>query len=130
MDTSKKYYEDTILDFNRRRRGRSLCQFCKDEGIDYQWLLKAKRKYSNKPQDEEEKTPEGCSENTDDIELIKVHYIDDSVPDNTTATPDRNREWRVVSLLLVDPDGNSISIGEGSAMAIGKLLSKLAACHD
>ncbi len=34
MDTSKKYYEDKIRDFNKYRRGRTLAQFCKDEGID------------------------------------------------------------------------------------------------
>ena len=28
MDTSKKYYEDKIRDFNKYRRGRTLAQFC------------------------------------------------------------------------------------------------------
>ena len=50
MDTSKKYYEDKLRDFNKYRRGRTLAQFCKDEGIDYDWMLKAKRKYSGRAQ--------------------------------------------------------------------------------
>lgn len=130
MDTSRKYYEDTILDFNRRRRGRSLCQFCKDEGIDYQWLLKAKRKYSDRTREEETSKHDDSSENPEDIEIIKVHYVDDTASASNDRATDQKQEWRVGSLMLIDPDGNSIAIGGGSAQVLGKLLTKLAACHD
>lgn len=130
MDTSRKYYEDTILDFNRRRRGRSLCQFCKDEGIDYQWILKAKRKYSGRTQDAEEPANEVTCENPEDMEIIKVHYVDDTASACISSEDDHRQEWRVGNLILIDPDGNSITIGGGSATALGRLLTKLAESHD
>lgn len=43
MDTSKKYYEDKIRDFNKYRCGRTLAQFCKDEGIDYDWMPESQK---------------------------------------------------------------------------------------
>lgn len=76
MDTSKKYYEDKIRDFNRYRRGRTLAQFCNDEGIDYDWMLKAKRKYSGRAQ---QGSPEETTEEEGNLpSLIELHYEDDS----------------------------------------------------
>lgn len=126
MDTSKKYYEDKIRDFNNYRRGRTLNQFCKDEGIDYNWMVKAKRKYSGR-------IPAAKPEETNEEEavpsLIELHYEDDI---NGHVKEERNPldvEWRVGPVVLTDPEGIEITINGGSAAALGRLLTKLSECH-
>ena len=128
MDTSKKYYEDKIRDFNRYRRGRTLAQFCKDEGIDYEWMQKAKRKYSGRTQPEK-------SEETDEEDgllpsLIELHYEDDSGEQSEVKARPSAGAWKVGTVMLTDPEGNEITISCGSATALGSLLTKLAGCHD
>ena len=127
MDTSKKYYEDKIRYFNKYRRGRTLAQFCREEGIDYDWMLKVKRKYSGRAQQiqSEESTDE-----TDSLpSLIELHYEDDSgfQPDDERKSTDRG--WRVGPVILTDPEGNEITISCGNAAALGSLLTKLSGCH-
>lgn len=127
MDTSKKYYEDKIRDFNQYRRGRTLAQFCRDEGIDYEWMQKAKRKYSGRTQ---QPKPEETTDEDDILpSLIELHYEDDSVDNPEEATQPSEREWKVGMVVLTDPDGNEITINCGSAAALGSLLTKLSECH-
>ena len=38
MET-KEYFEKVMQDYNQNRDGRSLRKYCKDEGIDYDWLV-------------------------------------------------------------------------------------------
>lgn len=126
--TSKKYYEDKLREFNQYRRGRTLQQFCKDEGIDYKWMQRAKKQYTAKVKNEPSSTREECPS------LIKLHYEDDDVyqeenDDSTTSTPSGNG-WTVSNILLTDPEGNEITISSGSAIALGNLLTKLASCYD
>ena len=124
MDTSKKYYEDKIRDFNRYRRGRTLAQFCNDEGIDYDWMLKAKRKYSGRTQ---QASPEETSDEESVLpSLIELHYEDER---EEAGKNKANREWRVGTVILTDPEGNEITINCGSAAALGSLLTKLSECH-
>ena len=38
MET-KEYFEKVMQDYNQHRNGRSLRKYCKEEGIDYDWLI-------------------------------------------------------------------------------------------
>ncbi|WP_255453030.1 hypothetical protein [Parabacteroides sp. ZJ-118] len=38
MET-KEYFEKVMQDYNQHRTGRSLRKYCKDEGVDYAWLI-------------------------------------------------------------------------------------------
>lgn len=127
MDTSKKYYEDKIRDFNRYRRGRTLAQFCKDEGVDYDWMLKSKRKYSGRAQ---QPKMEETTEKEDILpSLIELHYEDDIEPQAEEMSQRMAGGWRVGTVILTDPEGNEITITCGSAAALGSLLTKLSECH-
>lgn len=46
MDTSKEYYDKIILDYKTNGSGRSLRKNCLDDGVDYQWMMKARKEYS------------------------------------------------------------------------------------
>ncbi len=127
MDTSKKYYEDKIRDFNKYRRGRTLAQFCKDEGIDYQWMQQAKRKYSGRAKQPE---PEDTLNEEDMLpSLIELHYEDDSEEQTEEKAQPSAGGWRVGAVMLIDPEGNEMTINCGSAAALGSLLIKLTQCH-
>ena len=127
MDTSKKYYEDKIRDFNKYRRGRTLAQFCKDEGIDYDWMLKAKRKYSGRAQhgSPEETTEEGYTLPS----LIELHYEEDNEGVAEDKAKPSAEGWRVGTVILTDPDGNEMTINCSNTAALGSLLTKLSQCH-
>lgn len=126
--TSRKYYEDKLREFNQYRRGRTLQQFCKDEGIDYKWMLRAKKEYTKKDNATPDRPDEDCPS------LIQLHYENEEVGDNTSATvqpkADKNQGWTVGNVILTDPSGNEITISSGSVAALGNLLTKLASCHD
>lgn len=126
--TSRKYYEDKLREFSQYRRGRTLQQFCKDEGIDYKWMQRAKKQYSGKDDSLQEGSVGGCPS------LIQLHYEDDGVRSEAPVAekPEtcKSGGWTVGSVLLTDPDGNKITISSGSAAALGNLLTKLAGCHD
>ena len=36
---SKEYFEKVMQDFNQHRNGRSLRKYCRDEAIDYDWVI-------------------------------------------------------------------------------------------
>ena len=36
---SKEYFEKLMQDYNQNRKGRSLRKYCKDEAVDYDWLI-------------------------------------------------------------------------------------------
>ena len=42
---SKEYFEKVMQDYNQNRKGRSLCKYCKDEAVDYDWLILYKKYY-------------------------------------------------------------------------------------
>ena len=50
---SKAYFEKVMQDFNQFREGRSLRKYCSDEGIDYNWVIKYKKEYPGKRNEEE-----------------------------------------------------------------------------
>ena len=49
---SKEYVEKVMKDFNQFREGRSLRKYCSDEGIDYNWVIKYKKEYLGKCNEE------------------------------------------------------------------------------
>lgn len=42
---SKEYFEKVMQDYNQNRKGRSLRKYCKDEAVDYDWLIQYKKNY-------------------------------------------------------------------------------------
>ena len=42
---SKEYFEKVMQDYNQNRKGRSLRKYCKDEAVDYDWLILYKKTY-------------------------------------------------------------------------------------
>ena len=44
MDT-REYFEKVMQDYNQNRKGRSLRKYCKDEAVDYNWLMEYKKTY-------------------------------------------------------------------------------------
>ena len=56
---SKAYFEKVMQDFNQFRNGRSLRKYCTDEGIDYNWVIKFKKAYPGKYDEEESPAPLG-----------------------------------------------------------------------
>ena len=36
---SKEYFEKVMQDYNQNRKGCSLRKYCKDEAVDYDWLI-------------------------------------------------------------------------------------------
>ena len=40
---SKEYFEKVMQDYNQNRKGRSLRKYCKDEAVDYDWLILYKK---------------------------------------------------------------------------------------
>ena len=70
-----------MQDYNQNRNGRSLRKYCKDEAVDYNWLMEFKKTYSaTKPLNQsqqsfislslEEEVPEG-SEHADISRMIE-----------------------------------------------------------
>ena len=41
----KEYFEKVMQDYNLNRKGRSLGKYCKDEAVDYDWLIQFKKNY-------------------------------------------------------------------------------------
>ena len=42
---SKEYFEKVMQDYNQNRKGRRLRKYCKDEAVDYDWLIQYKKNY-------------------------------------------------------------------------------------
>lgn len=137
MDTSRDYYEDKIADFNRYRRGRNLYQFCKDEGIDYNWMLRAQRQFGGKGPGKRNSGHEKATE----PDMIQLHFEDDAQPQEPEAVtafvgePKRSmaeaqERWKVSDVLITDPDGNEITLRCASVGALGRILTRLADRHD
>ena len=42
---SKEYFEKIMQDYNQNSKGRSLRKYCKDEAVDYNWLIEFRKTY-------------------------------------------------------------------------------------
>ena len=117
METSKAYFEDILHRFDSERRGRTLFQFCRDEGVDYKSLTAYKR--SSDIKGKCSKKPESGSDQEEPVELVELNVVDDTVSTHAVT------QWQVVSLTVRSPAGDIINLNCDSAPAVARLLSKL-----
>ena len=102
---SREYFEKIMQDYNQNRNGRSLRKYCKDEAVDYNWLMEFKKTYSaTKPL------------NQSQLSFISLS-LEEEVPKQMT--------WEVKVLQLQSPDGDSIEIKSNNLYAVSELLRKL-----
>lgn len=118
METSQAYFEDILRRFDNERRGRTLFQFCRDEGVDYKSLTAYRRSIATKSKGKQRKT-EADTDMEEPDELVELTVIEDIA---STPTP---AQWQVVSLSVRTPDGAVINLNCDSAPAVACLLSKL-----
>ena len=102
MET-REYFEKVMQDYNQNRNGRSLRKYCKDEAVDYNWLMEFKKTYSvSKPVEQQS-------------------FISLSLEEETP----KQMTWEVKVLQLQSPDGDSIEIKSNNLYAVSELLRKL-----
>lgn len=103
---SKEYFEKVKQDCNQNRKGRSLRRYCKDEAVDYDWLIQYKKTYPllEKKQEQPQDT------------FIPI-TMKDETPKPTT--------WQVETLILKSPDGEQIELKSNSLFVVAELLHKM-----
>ena len=113
MET-REYFEKVMQDYNQNRKGRSLRKYCKDEAVDYDWLIEFKKSYrSNKLQpDENKKLGEG--------EFIALTVEENFVPEQQTPAG-----WQVERLILKSPTGDEMEIKCTNLLAVAELQVSL-----
>jgi len=84
-------------------RGRSLRSFCKDEGVDYKWVLECKREY---PKEVKKET----------ATFLPIEITEEEPKQNT---------WEVDNLTIKSPDGEIIQIKTNSLNMAAMLLTKI-----
>ena len=103
---SKAYFEKVMQDFNQFRNGRSLRKYCTDEGIDYNWVIKFKKAYPGKCDEEESPAPLG--------------FVPDTVKEES-----QRKDWQVQQLVLQSPTGEKVEIKSTSMSVVAMLLEKM-----
>ena len=103
---SKEYFENVMQDYNQNRNGRSLRKYCKDEAVDYDWLIQYKKTYplQEKKQDQP-------------LDAFILVTIKDENPKPAT--------WQVEKLVLKSPDGEQIELKSKSLFVVAELLHKM-----
>ena len=102
---SKEYFEKVMQDYNQHRNGRSLRKYCKDEAIDYDWVMEFKKTYPGTKKQEQQ--PENF------------------IPLTVTNDEKHQPTWEVEHILLKSPDGQSLEIKSSSLFVVADLLQKL-----
>ena len=103
---SKAYFEKVMQDFNQFRNGGSLRKYCTDEGIDYNWVIKFKKAYPGKCDEEESPSPLG---------FVPVTVKEES----------QRKDWQVQQLILQSPTGEKVEIKSTSMSVVAMLLEKM-----
>ena len=104
MET-REYFEKVMQDYNQNRNGRSPRKYCKDEAVDYNWLMEFKKTYSaTKPLNQSQQS------------FISLS-LEEEAPKQVT--------WEVKVLQLQSPDGDSIEIRSNNLYVVSELLRKL-----
>ncbi len=113
MET-REYFEKVMQDYNQNRKGRSLRKYCKDEAVDYDWLVEFKKSYrSSKIQpNENKKLGEG--------EFVALAVEESLAPDKQAPTG-----WQVERLILKSPAGDEMEIKCTNLFAVAELLHKM-----
>lgn len=103
---SKEYFEKVMQDYNQNRKGRSLRKYCKDEAVDYDWLIQYKKTcpLQEKPQEPSQDA------------FIPITIKDDAPKPST---------WQVETLILNSPDGEQIELKSNSLSVVAELLHKM-----
>jgi hypothetical protein len=105
MET-REYFEKVMQDYNQNGKGRSLRKYCKDEAVDYNWLMEFKKTYSaSKPQTQQP------------VQSFISLSLEEETP--------RQMTWEVKMLQLQSPEGDSIEIKSNNLYAVSELLRKL-----
>ena len=104
MET-KEYFEKVMQDFNQYRNGRSLKRYCRDEGIDYDWLIEYKKNY---PPRKEEPVIEHSN-------FISLTLEEKVMPQG----------WQVSQLTITSPSGDVIEIKSNNLLVAAELLRKM-----
>ena len=95
-----------MQDYNQNRNGRSLRKYCRDEAVDYNWLMEFKKTYSaSKPH----------------LQQPAQSFISLSLEEEAP----KSMSWEVKVLQLQSPDGDSIEIKSNNLYAVSELLRKL-----
>ena len=115
MET-REYFEKVMQDYNQNRKGRSLRKYCKEEAVDYDWLIEFKKSYrSNQLQpDENKKLGEG--------EFIALTVEENFVPEQQTPAG-----WQVERLILKSPTGDEMEIKCTNCLQLQNCCVK---CHS
>jgi len=104
---SKEYFEKVMQDYNQKRNGRSLRKYCKDEAIDYDWVMEYRKTYPGKKEEKVEK----CTA--------------PSFMPLTLTEAGCQSGWQVSQLVLTTPSGESLEIKSGSLFVVAELLKKM-----
>lgn len=104
---SKEYFEKVMQAYNQNRNGRSLRKYCKDEAIDYDWLIEFKKTYP--------------SRGSKSSGLPDAGFLPLSISESPVVQP----VWQVETLVLKSPDGNSVEIKSSSLFIVAELLQKM-----
>ncbi|WP_165157727.1 hypothetical protein [Parabacteroides sp. ZJ-118] len=105
---SKDYFEKVMQDYNQNRKGRSLRKYCKDEAVDYAWLIEFKKSY---PQRVREQTLSG-----------EDAFLPISIREGHS---EKALAWEVASLVLKSPQGERLEIRSTSLFVVAELLHKM-----
>ncbi len=103
---SKEYFEKVMQDYNQNRKGRSLRKYCKDEAVDYDWLMQFKKTYPF--QEKKQEQPQEA-------------FIPVTIKDETPKPP----TWQVETLILKTPEGERIELKSNSLFVVAELLHKM-----
>lgn len=113
MDT-REYFEKVMQDYNQNRKGRSLRKYCKDEAVDYNWLMEYKKTY--RPI----KTHVNVGKDLSEGEFIALTVKENLAPEQPTPVG-----WQVERLVLKSPAGDEMEIKCTNLYAVSELLRKM-----
>lgn len=102
----KERFEQVMQNFNTYGKGRSLRSYCKDEDIDYKWVLDCKREYPKETRTAVQKTSA-------------------FLPVELTEEEPKPKTWEVDNLTLKSPDGEIIHIKTNSLSMAVMILNKI-----
>lgn len=106
---SKEYFEKIMQDFNQHRNGRSLRKYCKDEAIDYDWVIEFKKTYPGNVA-KQANTPK------------EEGFLSLQLTEEKKQAP----TWAVESLILKTPFGDTVEIKSSNIFVVADLLQKMA----
>ena len=94
-----------MQDYNQHRNGRSLRKYCREEGVDYDWLLEYKKNYPLRKTETDTEAP---------------GFISLSLEEKTVPSV-----WQVAQLVLSSPTGDMVEIKSNNLLVAAELLRKM-----